>query len=331
MAVFTKRFRDVAREVGAPQAETLAKCHAELVAAIENRAWSEKDAYYYLQRDENTDRWFLSINGQCEESRETDVMPFYAAEACEIPERIQAVGRVLNRALLKDRVFPMPTRWPTYSWYSPYSPNGVDMGDDCGQIGGAWDTPYFHGVELLSRLGLQQAVQRAVFRRAEVTHRDQDCLESYYQDGTIDPTRFYDRDQYMVSGTAHLSAIIEGLFGITPARTGFAEVNLRPNLPLYRRHRHSTHPSDWSGRDNRICVRLGLRGAWRWWSATTRTPNVSRCGPRRWGFPPIFACPWTLAAVSWPPPGMAGRFQPALKRAWTAISSISITAWMAER
>ena len=123
--------------------------------------------------------------------------------------------------MLKDRVFPMPTRWPTYSWYSPANPNGVDMGDDCGQIGGAWDTPYFHCVELLSRLGLQQAVQRAVFRRAEVIHRDQDCLESYYLDGTVDHTRFYNRDQYIVSATAHLSAIIEGLFGITPARDGF--------------------------------------------------------------------------------------------------------------
>jgi hypothetical protein len=167
---------------------------------------------------------------------------------------------VLHRALVRDRVFPMPTRWPTYSWYSPGHPNGADQGDDSSQIGGAWDTPYFHCVALLERLGLQQSLQRAVLRRAEAIHRDQDCLENYYADGTIDPTRFYSRDQYIVCATAHVSAIIEGLFGITPARTGFAEVNLRPNLPLYRRHRHSTHPSDWSGRDNRICVRLGGRG-----------------------------------------------------------------------
>jgi hypothetical protein len=234
--------------------------HAALVAAIEGRAWSRKDGYYFLQHDNNSDHWFLSMNGACEESRETDVVPFYAAEACEIPERIEAVGRVLQRALLKDRVFPMPTRWPTYSWYSIAHPNGIDMGEDCGPIGGAWDTPYFHCVELLARLGLQQALQRAVFRRAEVTHRDQDCLESYYADGTIDDTRFYNRDQYIVSATAHLASVIEGLFGITPARTGFAEVNLRPNLPLYRRHRHTVHPSDWAGRDNRIRVHLGTRG-----------------------------------------------------------------------
>jgi len=63
-----------------------------------------------------------------------------------------------------------------------------------------------------------------------------------------------------VSATAHIASIIEGLFGITPAKTGFSEVNIRPNLPLYRRHRHSTHPSEWSGRDNRISVNLGVRG-----------------------------------------------------------------------
>ena len=260
MAVFAKRYRDAARDIGAPEAKALAACHDELVEAIETRAWSESADYYYLQRDDNSDRWFLSMNGLCEASRETDIVPYYAAEVCNIPERVKAVGRVLEHALLKERVFPMPTRYPTYSWYSPHHPNGVDMGDDCGQIGGAWDTPYFHCVELLERLGLQKALQRAVLRRAEVIHRDGDCLESYYQDGTVDDTRFYNRDQYIVSGTAHLAAIVEGLFGITPAKTGFAEVNLRPNLPLYRRYRHTTHPSDWSGRDNRISVLLGSRG-----------------------------------------------------------------------
>lgn len=260
LAVFTKRYCEAARAINAPEAGALEKIHAELVAAIEGPGWNDAAGYYYLQRDDNSDRWFLSINGECEESRETDIVPRYAAEVCAIPERVKAVGRVLSHALLKERVFPMPTRFPAYAWYSPASPNGVDMGDDCGQIGGAWDTPYFHCVQLLARLGQQEALQRAVFRRAEVIHRDQDCLESYRLDGTVDHARFYNRDQYIVSATAHISALIEGLFGITPARPGFAEVNLWPNLPLYRRHRHTTHPSDWAGRDNRITVQLGLRG-----------------------------------------------------------------------
>ena len=257
LAVFAKRFRDAARELDAPEADDLNELFERLTAAIEGPAWNEMTQYYYLQRDDNSARWFHSINGQCEDSRETDVVPFYAAEACEIPERVNAVGRVLCRALLKDRIFPMPTHYPVYSWYSPAHPNGVDMGEDCGQIGGAWDTPYFHCVELLARLGLQEAVQRAILRRAEAVHRDQDCMESFRLDGTVDNARFCNRDEYIVSATAHLSAIIEGLFGITPAKTGFAEVNIRPNLPFYRKHRHTVNPSQWSGRDNAIGVNLG--------------------------------------------------------------------------
>ncbi len=260
MAVFTKRFRDAARELDAPEADALATCHDELVEAIETRGWNDRAGYYYLQRDDNSDRWYMSMNGLCEESRETDVVPCYAAEVCGLPERVKAVGRVLEHALLADGVFPLPTRYPLYTWYAPSHPNYNDAGDDCGPLGSAWDTPYFHCVQTLERLGLQKALQRAVFRRAEVIHRDNDCLEHYCLDGAVDHTRYYCRDRYIVGGTAHLSALIEGLFGITPARPGFAEVNLRPNLPLFRRYHHSSHPSDWSGRDNRICVNLGLRG-----------------------------------------------------------------------
>lgn len=260
LAVFVRRFLDAAQEVDAPETKSLQTAFDLLTRAIEGPAWNDLAQYYYLQRDENSDRWFMSMNGLCEESRETDVVPHYAAELCAIPERIQAVGRVIHCAILNKRVFPMPPRYPTHSWYSPAHPNGVDMGAEVGQLGAAWDTPYFHCVQVLERLGLQQAVQRAVLRRAEVIHRDQDCLESYRLDGTVDHTRFYNRDQYILSATAHLASIIEGLFGITPAKTGFAEVNLRPNLPLYRRHRHTEHASDWAGRDNRIRVRLGRRG-----------------------------------------------------------------------
>lgn len=257
LAVFVKRFRDLTVKSGAKETGELSAACDRLVGAIEGPAWNEAGDYYYIQRDDNSDRWFHSINGLCEESRETDVVPHYAAEACEIPERVRSVGRIINKVILKDQVFPMPTRYPVYAWYSPANPNGIDMGEDCGQLGGAWDTPYFHCVQVLEKLGLQEALQRAVFRRAEVTYRDRDCLESYRLDGTIDDTRFCNRDEYIVSATAHLSSIIEGLFGITPAGTGFAEVNIRPNLPLYRRHRHTSHPSEWSGRDNKISVMLG--------------------------------------------------------------------------
>ena len=39
------------------------------------------------------------------------------------------------------------------------------------------------------------------------------------------------RDRYGISAAAHMAAIIEGLFGITPAGFGFDEINIHPNLP----------------------------------------------------------------------------------------------------
>jgi hypothetical protein len=259
-AVLTKRYRELAHEINALEYDYFQQVYQHLNNAIEILAWNELTGYYYIQRDNNSARWFHSINGLNEDSRETDIVPYYVANACENHERIKSVGRVINRAIIHDYVFPMPTRYPTYAWYSPSNPNGIDQGEDCGQLGGSWDTPYYHCVQLLNLLGLQKAIQRAVFRRAEVIYRDNDCLESYRLDGTVDHTYFYNRDEYIVSATAHIASIIEGLFGITPAKTGYDEVNIHPNLPLYRRHRHTTHASDWTNRDNKLNIYLGNGG-----------------------------------------------------------------------
>jgi hypothetical protein len=76
-------------------------------------------------------------------------------------------------------------------------------------------------------------------------------------DGTVDHAIFFNRDEYVVSATAHLTAIIEGLFGVTPAAIGFQAINIQPNLPLYRVHRHTMHPSPWAERDNKLAIHLG--------------------------------------------------------------------------
>lgn len=259
-AVFLKQAHAAAAAQGAAVATPLGVLVKRTVDAIENGAWSELGQYYYVQRDDNSNRWFFTLNGIRETSRETDIVPHYAAELCPHPERVRQVGRVLHRALTREGCFPMPMFFPPFSWYSPESPNGVDMGEDCGQIGGAWDTPYFHCIQALARAGLQQALQRAILRRAEVAARDGDFLESYRLDGTVDHAVFFNRDEYLVSATAHLTAIVEGLFGVTPAAIGFSEVNIQPNLPLYRVHRHTMHPSPWAERDNRLSVRLGQAG-----------------------------------------------------------------------
>ena len=39
------------------------------------------------------------------------------------------------------------------------------------------------------------------------------------------------RDRYGISAAGHLSAIVEGLFGITPTRFGFNEINIWPAIP----------------------------------------------------------------------------------------------------
>ena len=259
-AVFLKKAHAAAEKQGSATAKPLAALLKRTVAAIEGGAWSELNQYYYVQRDDNSGRWFHTLNGIRETSRETDVVPHYAAELCPDPARVRQVGRVLHDALTRERCFPMPMFYPTFTWYSPEHPNGVDMGEDCGQIGGAWDTPYFHCVQGLAKAGLQQALHRAILRRAEVAARDGDFNESYRLDGTIDHAIFFNRDEYVVSATAHLTAIIEGLFGITPAKIGFQEINIHPNLPLYRAHRHTIDPSPWADRDNRLSVRLGGAG-----------------------------------------------------------------------
>ena len=38
--------------------------------------------------------------------------------------------------------------------------------------------------------------------------------------------------RYGISAAAHIAAIIESLFGITPVHFGFDEINIHPNLPV---------------------------------------------------------------------------------------------------
>ena len=58
-----------------------------------------------------------------------------------------------------------------------------------------------------------------------------DCREWYMPDGT-NKHHFPSRERYGISAAAHVSAIIEGLFGITPAKFGFDEINIWPAIPL---------------------------------------------------------------------------------------------------
>jgi hypothetical protein len=70
------------------------------------------------------------------------------------------------------------------------------------------------------------AVYTAIKRRSDAYVRDQQCSEWYTPEGEMQG-----RDQYGISAAAHVSAIIEGLFGITPTQFGFQEVNIWPAIP----------------------------------------------------------------------------------------------------
>lgn len=254
--VWLQTLERVAKLAAAPEAEVLAKHLTRVKTALEERAWSERGGYYFLQFDRIADKYFFSLNGSCETSRETDVIPYYAAEGAIAPDRQNAVARWIDKALWKDRAFPMPIFYPPYAWFSPNHPNYIDHCADGSVLGGAWDTPFFHCVELLRETGLVDTLELAVRKRAESIVRDGDCAEWYYLDGTVDNARGYHRDRYLVCATAQIAATIEGLFGVTPAAANFEEINIAPALPLFRRHRHSAPPAPYAERDNTLRITL---------------------------------------------------------------------------
>jgi hypothetical protein len=254
--VWLQKLEKVTRKIGAPENSVFVRHLNRVRAALEEKAWSERDGYYFLQLDRASDQSYFSLNGQSEKSRETDVTPYYAAEGKIAVDRRNSVARWIDHALWNDRVFPMPIFYPPYAWYSPEHPIYIDGGRETFVLGGAWDTAYFHCVELLREAGLTDTLELAVRKRAESIVRDGDCTEWYYLDGTIDTARGYHRDRYLVCATAQIAATIEGLFGVTPAAPHFTEINIAPALPLFRRHRHSGSPSRYAGKANTLRVTL---------------------------------------------------------------------------
>ncbi|MFZ2655566.1 MAG: hypothetical protein WAX69_11610 [Victivallales bacterium] len=254
--VWLQRMTEAARQYKRPESEALERMLQKYSSTIEGKAWSERGGYYHCQFDRISDKWFFSMNGLCEKSRETDVVPYYCALSPVSVEHKRCVARYLDAALTRDRIFPMPIYYPTYSWYSPEHPNYADHGSDKFVLGGAWDTPYFHCVQLLSQMGLSDAVELAVRKRAEAIVRDGDCAEWYHLDGTVDHRTGYHRDRYVACATAQIAATVEGLFGITPAAPGFTAINFAPALPLFRRHRHSAPLSEMDQRPRTIKITL---------------------------------------------------------------------------
>jgi len=269
-----------------PDTESIRRRAERLRRLLETDGYSERRGYYYLQRDEFQRQWYFSLNGQCEDSRELFVTPYYADEIGADPERARAVARVVHRVLHDCHEFPAPITYPRYRWYGA-SPecHFHAFGMDRFLFGGCWDSPYASCVGLLATVGLLETVVEAVGRRSEAICRDGDCLEWYYPDGTTGEHgtgATYHRDRYGISATAHIVAIVEGLFGIRPAAPGFGVVRIepafpfrrdaaqwaalrarRPGTPPFAGWRHSS-PNPWLDRPVGLTVTLpgGRRFAW---------------------------------------------------------------------
>ena len=239
-------------------------------------AWDPDAGYYYLLYRRPEKRWQHSILRICEESRELDVTPYYAALLSGNPSRAAKVAAYARSVLLDHSVFPMPLHYPAYCWISP------NYGDAYGGIaGGCWEEGYYNCTRAWSQCKMLDAFYEAVRRRSEAHARDGDCIEWYRQDkGTA-----CGRDRYGISAAAHIAAIIEGLFGITPVRFGFDEINIHPNLP-----------AKWAGKTSTIRVTLpgdGLLEYSHLYDPAKKliTVSVTTDRPRSCAFPRLFPAP----------------------------------------
>ena len=221
------------------------KGHAdESRTAIEKSASDPEAGSYYLLYRRPEGKWYHSLKGINEHSRELDVTPYYAALVSGRISPGDTCSPVCQRVLSDYQIFPMPLQYPSYNWVveNPSDPeNGQLYHSPYGFVPGDAGRGILQLCAGLVRLPEMPApLYEAIKRRSEAYVRDQDCREWYTPDG-----KPRGRDRYGLSAAAHVSAIIEGLFGITPARFGFSEINIHPNFPL-----------KWSGKPAAIRVTL---------------------------------------------------------------------------
>jgi hypothetical protein len=208
---------------GLAGAEWLGSHAAQTHTAIETSAWDPDAEYYYLLYRKPDRRWQHSINCLNEESRELDATPYYAAMTSGNFSRAVRVAAYARRVLLERGLFPMPLQYPPYAWESPHYRHAHDFIE-----GGCWEESYYNCVRAWSECRMRDAVYEAVRRRSEAYARDGECIEWYTQQKGL----ARGRDRYGISAAAHVAAVIEGLFGITPAAAGFEKIHIRPNLPV---------------------------------------------------------------------------------------------------
>lgn len=228
---FMKNVAKYAIKHGLPKADWLLDQFNLTYRSLEREAYDDEEGYYFLQYDASKRKWYHSLNGMQESSREVDVTPFYVAKVCENTVRRESVAEYIYNIIEKDGVFPTPIQYPTYHFDGPAG-GYRDHGDTQFICGGSWGEAYYNTVILFEKVGMCDALYHSIKRRSDVHVRDKDILEWYFKDGTIDQVHAYHRDFYGVAAASHLCAIIEGLFGLYPSGISFEELNIRPNFPL---------------------------------------------------------------------------------------------------
>jgi len=204
-----------------PETDWLRSKALQMHGAIETLAYDSDAGYYYLLQRAKEKKWYHSGCGINEESRELDVTPYYAAFVGGNDSRGHKVAEYARHVLMDKDAFPMPLSYPTYYWVCPNYPNHG------GIPGGCWEESYYNCVRAFSKYNMLDAVYEAVRRRSDAIAREDGCMEWF----TLWQGIGSGRDRYGISAAGHLSAIIEGLFGITPTKFGFGEINIWPAMP----------------------------------------------------------------------------------------------------
>jgi hypothetical protein len=204
-----------------PETDWLEAKAVQMHTAIETLAYDPDADYYYLLSRVNEKKWYHSGGGISEQSRELDVTPYYASFVAGNDSRGYKVANYARKVLMENNAFPMPLTYPIYYWVcTNYPVQGFIPG-------GCWEESYYNCIRAFSKYNMLDAVYAAVERRSESIARENVCMEWYsLKQGTGGG-----RDRYGISAAGHLSAIVEGLFGITPTKFGFNEINIWPAIP----------------------------------------------------------------------------------------------------
>ena len=204
-----------------PEKDWLQSKAGQMRSAIETLAYDSDAGYYYLLCRAKEKKWYHSGCGINEDSRELDVTPYYAAFVGGNDSRGHKVAEYARHVLMDNGVFAMPLSYPTYYWTcTNYPYHGFISG-------GCWEESYYNCVRAFSKYNMLDAAYAAIKRRSDAYAREGGCSEWF----TLKQGTGSGRDRYGIAAAGHLSAIIEGLFGITPTRFGFAEINIWPAMP----------------------------------------------------------------------------------------------------